>query len=77
MATIAARPGSDLRIVPSLPGRRFDHAFFASMALLMLATVFAGFARTYYLAARFLGALPTVVRQFRTTRDYFCSSVRA
>jgi len=65
MATIAARPGSDLRIVPSLPRRRFDHALFA------------GFARTYYPAGDFLGALPTVVRQFRTTRDYFCSSVRA
>jgi len=58
MATIAARPGSDLRIVPSLQGRRFDHAFFASMALLMLATRFAGFARTYYPAGDFSARCP-------------------
>src|SRR5215472_11168252 len=61
MATIAARPGSDTRIATSLPGRRFDHAFFTSMALLMLATVFAGFARTYFLAGVFRAPLPGLI----------------
>jgi hypothetical protein len=35
----------------NLPGRRFDHVFFTSMALVMLATVFVGFAHTIILPA--------------------------
>ena len=37
---------------------RYDHVFFPGMALLMLATVFFGFARTYYLAGVFKSPLP-------------------
>jgi hypothetical protein len=40
------------------PGRRYDHVFFSVMVWLMLLTVFAGFARTYYLAGVFGAPLP-------------------
>ena len=43
----------------NLPGRRFDHVFFTSMALVMLVTVFVGFAHTYYLAGLFQAPLPS------------------
>lgn len=41
MATAAEYPRTGARTA-NLPGRRFDHVFFTSMALIMLATVFAG-----------------------------------
>ena len=63
MATVVARPnqatGNPAKIVPTMPGRRFDHFFFSGMALLLLATVFVGFARTYYLAGVFHAPLPS------------------
>lgn len=40
---------------------RLDNAFFLSMAILILATVFLGFARTYYLAGTFRAPLPNLV----------------
>jgi len=40
------------------PGRRYDNLFFSGMALLILAAVFAGFARSYYLAGVFQAPLP-------------------
>ena len=43
-----------------VPGRRFDHLFFASIAVLLAAAVFAGFARTYYLAGVFGAPLPSL-----------------
>jgi len=49
------------RIAPPLPGRRYDHRFFSSMAALMLLTVFIGFARTYYLAGVFHAPLPNLL----------------
>ncbi|MCU1297023.1 MAG: hypothetical protein JWO91_1301 [Acidobacteriaceae bacterium] len=60
MATTVAHPGNPARPAPVLPGRRFDHVFFSSMALLMLATVFIGFAPTYYLAGVFHAPLPSL-----------------
>jgi hypothetical protein len=39
--------------------RRFDNFFFSGMALLILVTVFIGFARTYYLAGVFRAPLPS------------------
>jgi hypothetical protein len=45
----------------NLPGRRYDHVFFTSMALVMLLTVFVGFARTYYLAGLFWAPLPSAI----------------
>jgi FtsH-binding integral membrane protein len=45
-----------------MPGRRCEHQFFSIMALCMLATVFAGFARTYYLAGGvFHAPLPSLI----------------
>jgi len=55
MATLA------IRAPISLPGRRYDHRFFTSMSMLMLATVLAGFARTYYLAGMFRAPLPSLI----------------
>jgi hypothetical protein len=59
MATVAA--GNRLPVVTSAPGRRYDHFFFSGMALLLLATVFVGFARTYYLAGIMRATLPSVI----------------
>ena len=61
MATVVARPSSLATPAPVLPGRRFDHFFFSSMALLMLATVFVGFAPTYYLTGVFRAPLPSLI----------------
>lgn len=58
MATAVAHAEVSAR---SLPGRRFDHQFFSAMAVLILATVFAGFARTYYLAGVFHAPLPSLI----------------
>jgi hypothetical protein len=60
MATSAEYSGRGARTA-NLPGRRFDHMFFTSMALVMLATVFAGFAHTYYLAGLFRAPLPSPI----------------
>jgi len=61
MATVVAHPGNPARPEPVLPGRRFDHLFFSSMVLLMLAAVFVGFAPTYYLAGVFHAPLPSLI----------------
>src|SRR5437879_4598036 len=61
MATAVAHPSSPTKAMPSLPGRRYDHFFFSGMALLMLATVFVGFAPTYYLAGVFHAPLPSLI----------------
>src|SRR5260370_940537 len=58
MAIAVAHPENPAKPSVGLPGRRYDHLFFSAMALLMLATVFAGFARTYYLAGVFHAPLP-------------------
>lgn len=42
-------------------GRRYDHIFFSGMALLILATVFVGFAPTYFLAGVFQAPLPSTI----------------
>jgi len=65
MATVVARPnnpaGNPAKPASSLPGCRFDHFFFSGMALLLLATVFVGFAPTYYLAGVFHAPLPSLI----------------
>src|SRR5271169_6328357 len=49
----------------SLPNRkRTEDSFFASMAGLILLTVFIGFARTYYLAGVFHAHLPSLLVHF-------------
>lgn len=44
--------------------RRFDHWFFSGMACLIFATVFIGFARTYYIAGVFRAPLPSSIIHF-------------
>jgi hypothetical protein len=61
MATLAAHPANAAKLLKDLPGRRYDHLFFSSMALLMLVTVFVGFARTYFLAGVFRAPLPALI----------------
>jgi len=61
MSTIAMRPTVSAKPVRVVPGYRFDHLFFSSMSLLMLATVFVGFAATYYLAGIFRAPLPSLI----------------
>ena len=61
MATAVADPRPVAQGASGLPGRRFDHLFFSGMALLMLVTVFVGFAPSYYLAGVFRAALPSSI----------------
>ncbi len=61
MVTAIAHPSNPAKPSVSLPGRRYDHLFFSAMALLMLITVFVGFARTYYLAGVFHAPLPSLI----------------
>ena len=61
MATAVAHPSTPTKPTLSMPGRRYDHLFFSTMALCMLATVFAGFAHTYYLAGVFHAPLPSLI----------------
>ena len=58
MATTAADVSRSAQGHGNPPGRRYDHYFFSGMALLILATVFLGFAHTYYLAGVFHAPLP-------------------
>jgi hypothetical protein len=53
-----------ISVAENLPGRRYDHVFFSGMALLILVTVFLGFARTYYLAGLFRAPLPSLIVHF-------------
>ena len=59
MATVA-KPYAVVRS-SAVPGRRFDHIFFSVTSWLMLATVFVGFAPTYYLAGMFRAPLPATI----------------
>jgi FtsH-binding integral membrane protein len=59
MATAVAT--STVKVRAGLPGRKYDHVFFSAMALLMLGSVFLGFARTYYLAGMFNAPLPSTI----------------
>ena len=61
MTTSAAYPGTVAKHMTRVPGSHFDHLFFPAMALLVLATVFAGFAPTYYLAGVFHAPLPSTI----------------
>jgi hypothetical protein len=59
--SIAAAGPVTVAIPPKvLLGRSYDHWFFSTTALLMLTTVFAGFARSYYLAGVFQAPLPSL-----------------
>ena len=45
----------------ALPGRRYDHQFFMATTVAMIATIFVGFARSYYLAGVFHAPLPSTI----------------
>src|SRR5437763_7985370 len=55
-AAVPQKSAADFRI-----SRRSDDVFFSGMALLILATVLVGFARTYFLAGVFRAPLPSVI----------------
>ena len=61
MATAATQVNDRLKPAASLPGRLYDHVFFSGMAVLILATVFAGFAPSYYFAGIFRAPLPSTI----------------
>src|SRR5215470_1682814 len=61
MSTAVAHQTQPATVTSYLPGRRYDHLFFAGMSCLMLATVFVGFAPTYYLAGLFHAPLPSLI----------------
>lgn len=58
MATVTPIP---VQTAARLPGRRYDHLFFGSVIVLMLAAVSLGFARTYFLAGVFHAPLPSLI----------------
>lgn len=58
MASTAPRP-DDPYPASASSMRRHDHLFFSGMALLLLATLFLGFAPSYYLAGMFRASLPS------------------
>lgn len=58
--SLAATPETiPAKFATPLPGRRYDHFFFSGMAMLILFTVFLGFAHSYYLAGIFNAPLPS------------------
>jgi hypothetical protein len=61
MSTTAAHLSNRAKLATGAAGRRFDHLFFSSMAVLILGAVFLGFAHTYYLAGVFKAPLPDLV----------------
>lgn len=61
MSTLVARANNPTKVSIGVPGRRYDHFFFSTMGAVMLATVFVGFAHTYYLAGVFHAPLPSLI----------------
>jgi FtsH-binding integral membrane protein len=59
MATAVA--SGTVKVHPGVVGRKYDHVFFSGMAMLLLGTVFVGFARSYYLAGMFHAPLPSAI----------------
>src|SRR6202049_1860281 len=58
MATVAVPQTKPVKLGTK---RQYDNYFFSAMALLILATVFVGFAATYYLAGVFRAPLPSLI----------------
>jgi len=61
MATAATQVNDRPKLAASLPRRGYEHMFFSGMAMLILATVFAGFAPSYYFAGIFRAPLPSTI----------------
>ena len=60
MATVAL-PRTKPETLGTTRNRNYDNYFFSAMALLILATVFVGFARTYFLAGVLRAPLPSLI----------------
>jgi len=58
---MSASVATTVPVARSLPGRRYDRVFFPVMAVLILITVFIGFARTYFLAGMLSAPLPSPI----------------
>ena len=52
---------STVKVRAGVPGRKYDHVFFSGMAVLLLGSVFLGFAHSYYLAGMFRAPLPSAI----------------
>jgi len=61
LATTTAEPIISAR---PAPGRRYDHLFFSTMSILILVSVFYGFARSYFLVGVFRAPLPAPIIHF-------------
>jgi len=61
MATAAKPIASRATFASTLPGRRYDHYFFGSIAVLMLAAVILGFGPSYYFAGMVEAPLPSTI----------------
>jgi len=61
MATATAQVNVRPKVAAKRPGSVYDHVFFSGMAMLILATVFAGFAPSYYFAGVFRAPLPNTI----------------
>jgi FtsH-binding integral membrane protein len=59
MASVLARVDDSVKVRALPVGQRYDHFFFSGMAVLILASVFLGFAHSYYLAGIFHAPLPS------------------
>ena len=62
MATAVA--SNAVKVRAGITGRKYDHVFFSGMAVLLLGSVFLGFAHTYYLAGMFHAPLPSMIVHF-------------
>jgi hypothetical protein len=58
---VATDEKMEIKAIPRITNRLAERYFFAGMAVLLLATVFLGFAKTYYLAGMFRAPLPSWV----------------
>src|SRR3982074_3024419 len=58
MATVALPQTKPIKLRPS---RKYDNYFFSAMALLILITVFVGFARPYFLPGACRAPLPALI----------------
>ena len=61
MATATTSLKSVTKSAAPAPGRRYDHYFFSSVAVLMLAAVILGFGPSYYFAGVYKAPLPSTI----------------
>ena len=64
MPTATVARTDRLNLPGTLPRRRYDHIFFSATSLLILITVFVGFAPTYYFAGLYRAPVPSPIIHF-------------